>query len=159
VQLAPFFLKRFLLPLLAALSLSTAVNAEGTENPYQEGSLMFYITRAYNRLEAGDYSGALADYDIVIGKKDLVKKIFGLEEFDKIYMQRGNAKSNLGDHSGALSDFNKALSLNSSDPLIYYNRGLAWFRLQNTSKGCKDFKKASSLGDSYADKIIERYCM
>tara|TARA_E500000331_G_scaffold354280_1_gene406913 strand:+ start:254 stop:715 length:462 start_codon:yes stop_codon:yes gene_type:complete len=153
-------MKRILLPLLAALSLPTVVNAEGTDNPYQKGSLMFYITRAYNRLEAGDHSGALADYDIVIGNKDIYKQAFGdLEEFDKFYMQRGNAKSNLGDHSGALSDFNKALSLNSSNPLIYYNRGLSWFRLKNTSKGCKDFRKASSLGDSYSDKIIERYCM
>ena len=153
-------MKRILLPLLAALSLPTVVNAEGTENPYQKGSLMFYITRSYNRLNAGDYSGALADYDIVIGNKDIYKKTFGdLEEFDKFYMQRGNAKSNLGDHSGALSDFNKALSLNSSNPLIYYNRGLSWFRLKNTSKGCKDFRKASSLGDSYSDKIVEKYCM
>ena len=152
-------MRKLLIPLLAALALPTAVNAEGTDNPYQKGSLMFYITRAYNRLEADDYSGALADYDIVIGKKDLVKKIFGLEEFDKIYMQRGNAKSNLGDHSGALADFKKALSLNRSNPLIYYNRGLAWFKLKNTTKGCKDFRKASSLGDSYSDKIIERYCM
>ena len=153
-------MKRLLLPLLAALSLPTVVNAEGTDNPYQKGSLMFYITRAYNRLEADDYSGALADYDIVIENKDIYKEAFGsLEEFDKFYMQRGNAKSNLGDHSGALSDFNKALSLNSSNPLIYYNRGLAWFRLKNTSKGCKDFRKASSLGDSYADKTIEKYCM
>jgi len=153
-------MKRLLLPLLAALSLPTAVNAEGTENPYEKGSLMFYITRSYNRLNAGNFSGALADYDIVIENKDIYKKAFGgLEEFDKFYMQRGNAKSNLGDHSGALSDFNKALSLNSSNPLIYYNRGLAWFKLKNTTKGCKDFRKASSLGDSYSDKIVEKYCM
>ena len=153
-------MKRFLIPLLAAIALPTAVNTEGTENPYQKGSLMFYITRSYNRLNAGDYSGALADYDIVIENKEIYKKVFdGLEEFDKFYMQRGNAKSNLGDHSGALSDFNKALSLNRSNPLIYYNRGLAWFKLKNTTKGCKDFRKASSLGDSYSDKIVEKYCM
>ena len=51
-------------------------------------------------------------------------------------------KVDFGGHSGALSDFNKALSLNSSNPLIYYNRGLAWFKLKNTSKGC--FKNISS---------------
>ena len=153
-------MRRLLIPLIAALTIPTTLNAEVTENPYQKGSLMFYITRSYNRLNAGDYSGALADYDIVIENKDIYKKSFGdLDEFDKFYMQRGNAKSNLGDHSGALSDFNKALSLNSSNPLIYYNRGLAWFKLKNTSKGCKDFRKASSLGDSYSDKIIEKYCM
>ena len=153
-------MRRLLIPLLTALALPTSVNAEMKENPYQKGSLMFYITRSYNRLNAGDYSGALADYDIVIENKEIYKKVFdGLEEFDKFYMQRGNAKSNLGDHSGALSDFNKALSLNSSNPLIYYNRGLAWFKLKNTTKGCKDFRKASSLGDSYSDKIVEKYCM
>lgn len=36
---------------------------------------------------------------------------------------------------------------------------LAWFTLKNTSKVCKDFRKASSLGDSYADKIMEKYFM
>ncbi len=153
-------MRRLLIPLLTALALPTAVNAEVKENPYQKGSLMFYITRSYNRLNAGDYSGALADYDIVIENKEIYKKVFdGLEEFDKFYMQRGNAKSNLGDHSGALSDFNKALSLNRSNPLIYYNRGLAWFKLKNATKGCKDFRKASSLGDTYSDKIVEKYCM
>ena len=153
-------MKHLLLTLIAALTLPTVVNAEGTDNPYQKGSLMFYITRAYNRLEADDYSGALADYDIVIENKDIYKEAFGsLEEFDKLYFQRGNAKNNLGDYSGALSDFNKALSLNRSNPLIYYNRGFTWLNLKNTSKACKDFRKASSLGDSYADKTIEKYCM
>ena len=150
-------MRKLLIPLLAALALPTAVNAEGKDNPYQKGSFMFYLTRSLNRFDSGDYSGALADYDILIENKHLYK--IPNKELDVIYMNRGNAKSNLGDHSGALADFNKALSLNRSNPLIYYNRGLSWFRLKNTSKGCKDFRKASSLGDSYADKIIERYCM
>ena len=38
-------MKRFLLPLLAALTLPTVVNAEGTDNPYQKGSLMFLKAR------------------------------------------------------------------------------------------------------------------
>ena len=150
-------MRRLLIPLLTALALPTAVNAEVTENPYQKGSLMFYLTRSLNRLNSGDYSGALADYDILIENKDIYE--IPNKELDLIYLNRGNAKSNLGDYSGALADHNKALSLNRSNPLIYYNRGYVWFKLKNTSKGCKDFRKASSLGDSYSDKIVEKYCM
>ena len=43
-------MKRFLLPLLAALALPTAVNSEGTENPFQKGSSVHTPSTLCNNL-------------------------------------------------------------------------------------------------------------
>jgi len=61
------------------------------------------------------YKQALLDFTTILQKN---------MESARAYNQRGLTRSALGDHNGAVADFTDAITLQSNDPIFYYNRSL-----------------------------------
>ena len=62
-----------------------------------------YFTAASIKHNAGDYKGAIKDYDKAIGLNP---------QYAEAYCNRGNAKYNSGDDHGAIQEYDKAIVLN-----------------------------------------------
>lgn len=107
-----------------------------------------------DKMEIGDYRGAIADYT----------KAIELDPNDHTsYRRRGFSKAELKDHSGAIVDYNKALELtpkndDESMAVAYYFRGLSKIAINQKDSGCLDLSKAGELGFSYAYESIKEHC-
>ena len=101
---------------------------------------------ALEKQNAGDYSGAISDYNkaIKINPKDA-----------DAFNSRGNIKIDLKDYLGAISDFNKAIEINSNDADAYYLRGTAKAMSREMKGACSDWEKASSLGNEIASRLVK----
>ena len=75
-----------------------------------------YINSARTKLDLGDYTGAIQDYN----------KAIELNPDDGFaYEMRGYAKDNLGDDKGAIQDYSRAIELDpETNSSAYYKRGL-----------------------------------
>ena len=80
------------------LSLPQKVNAESAE---------FYSNRGYEKMEEGDYYGAIADFN------KLIKQYPYYSEIHITYHNRGVSKESINDFSGALKDYEEAVLINS----------------------------------------------
>ena len=96
---------RILILSLLVLCFSTAFSQTAKE----------YSNRGITKIELGDYSGAIADFDKAI---ELDSNYAGA------YINRGTAKSELQDLIGAITDYNKAIELDPNFAIAYINRGL-----------------------------------
>ena len=103
----------------------------------------------FNKVDKGDYQGAIADCNKAI---ELDPK------YTKAYGNRGIAKYELGDNQGAIADYNKAIELDPKNAKAYHNRGWAKGELGDNQGACLDWSKAGELGDSDAYKLINEYC-
>jgi tetratricopeptide (TPR) repeat protein len=74
------------------------------------------------------------------------------------YINRGAYWSQLGLHVQAIKDYNKALSINPDQPIVYYNRALSKARFFYTYDACLDLKKAQDLGLTQAGKLMFTKC-
>ena len=141
-----------------------------------------YIKRGENKLDRGDYNGAIVEYSKAIEldpnyKSAYVKrgnaKVY-LEDFNSaisdyskaieispndaaLYFNRGVVKKKLGDYSGAIQDYTKAIGINPNYELAYYNRGLAKYSLGDHSGACRDAGKAKALGYNSSD-FLKNVC-
>ena len=74
-----------------------------------------FVTRAQDKVDLGDYRGAIADYS----------KAIELNPNDaEAYSSRGVAKHHLEDYRGAIADYSKAIELNPNYTNAYFNRGV-----------------------------------
>ena len=64
----------------------------------------------------------------------------------------------MGLHVQAIKDYNKALTIDDSQPIIYYNLALSKARFFYTLDACKDLKKSSDLGLKQAGVIMIQKC-
>ena len=87
-------MKRFVLPLLAALALPTGVQADEAQ---------FYFDRAYKKSKEGDNSGAIIDYTKSI-EIDPTKTL--------TFFNRAMNKKTVGDIKGACADWKQAALMN-----------------------------------------------
>lgn len=142
-----------------------------------------YAERAYRKMNASNWKGALADYDEAIR--------LGLDN-EENFVNRGLVKERLLDYTGALSDYAQAIQLQHSfekawraranllyyldrieesiedysvaifyDPSYgraYFNRAAAYHKVQENDKACKDLQKAISLGVEVTEEIKARLC-
>jgi len=99
---------------------------------------MPYFQKGQAKYFAGDFSGAIEDYNKAIKLDPKGVPMF--------YLFRGNAKGNLDDYSGALKDYNTAIKLNPKYAFVFYMRGLAKSKLGDDQGAQKDLSKAESLG-------------
>lgn len=67
------------------------------------------------------------------------------------YPQRGFAYRQKEQFDKAISDFNKALSFNSNDEIVYFERGLAYATKKDFQSAINDFSKAISLKPDYPE--------
>ncbi len=125
---------------------STAVMLAAPETAQAENAT-YYYNRGIDKYDAGDYSGAISDYN---------KAIEINPRYAKAYNNRGNAKSKLGDNSGAISDYSKAIEINPRDAYAYINRGYAKDELKDYYGAISDYNKAIEINPRYADAYNNR---
>ncbi|WP_299493785.1 serine/threonine-protein kinase [Acaryochloris sp. IP29b_bin.137] len=99
------------------------------------------LRSGYEKYRAGDYEGAIADYDESIDLDDQNADAFN---------ERGLAKYGLQNYQAALSDYNQALTLDDRHTNAYGNRGLAKHALQDYQGAVEDYNQAIRLNRQYA---------
>lgn len=126
-----------------------------------------YFNRAFKRAEAGDQTGAIADYTKVIelrpgdyaaySNRALAKKKSGDKsgamadynysislkaDYSYALRGRGNLRKEQGDMTGAMADFNKVLAANPKDGFTYFDRGSLNNNTRSYAAAVADFTNA-----------------
>lgn len=139
--------------------------------------------RGYQRLQNGDYKGALEDYNEVVRLepndpenylnrglvKEKMKDLAGAladyshalkldEKNAKAWVSRGNIVSKFGNWKEALEDYSAAITLDNNYALAYYNRGIAHQNSGNTARACDDLRAAKKLGLKEAEDALAKLC-
>ena len=115
---------------------------------YAKGeSASYYYNRGIDKFDAGDYYGAISDFN---------KAIEINPRYADAYVNRGVTKRRSGDNYGAISDYNKAIEINPNDEIPYNNRGNARAKLEDYSGAISDFNKAIEINPRYADAYYNR---
>jgi tetratricopeptide (TPR) repeat protein len=116
-----------------------------------------YLNRAYYvKVNAGDFKGAIEDYDKFIQLNKEGNNAFALNN-------RGFAKLKMNDLPGAKEDIMMSFSMDSTNSFVYKNRALYFIALDSINLACKDLKRAIELGfsknyGSEANDLIKQYC-
>lgn len=154
------------------------------EKLYALGDLaVVFSKRGYERYVAGDFKGALSDYDSALVLRpdfaqDLVnrglvraklgflveaiddyKRALELEPaFTRNYVHMGNAYQTLKQFDKAIAFYSLYLTLEGADPGVYYNRGIAAYKLDKKDQACPDLVYALKLGESRAQEALRSIC-
>jgi tetratricopeptide (TPR) repeat protein len=116
-----------------------------------------YLNRAYYvKVNAGDFKGAIEDYDKFIQLNKEGNNAFALNN-------RGFAKFNLNDTIGGLNDIQSSISMDSTNSYAFRNRALINIAIGSIDLACKDLNKAIELGytKTYGKEVEEllfKYC-
>lgn len=97
-----------------------------------------YYNRGFERLEIGDYSGAMADYDAAIALAP---------DRANSYNNRGLAKYYLDNLPGAIADYSRAIELNPDEPVTYLNRAVAYYKIGNYRQSIADYTQVIQRQD------------
>lgn len=108
------------------------------------------VTRGASRVNLNNYTGAIADFNLVLLKLDKKNHV--------AYMNRGLAKAGLGKYKEALEDMDMAAKLKFDFSPIYINRALVKFKMRDKEGACSDLAKAQSLNNAKADVLLHEYC-
>lgn len=92
-----------------------------------------YYNRGFERLDIGDYEGAVDDYTRAL-------QIDGNQP--TAYNNRGLAKFQVGDFAGAISDYTRSLELNDNEAVVYFNRGFARFNQGDYTGAIGDYTES-----------------
>jgi tetratricopeptide (TPR) repeat protein len=92
-----------------------------------------YYNRGFERLDIGDYEGAVDDYTRAL-------QIDGNQP--TAYNNRGLAKFQIGDFAGAISDYTRSLELNDNEAVVYFNRGFARFNQGDYTGAIGDYTES-----------------
>ena len=95
-----------------------------------------YKNRGHDRVELGDYEGAITDYNQVIQ--------INPDDIDAYYC-RGNAHFDLGKYAAAIADYTQVIKMNFHYVNAYYNRGNALLEIADKQRAVEDFHKAADL--------------
>ncbi len=156
---------------------------EGETKSVVPPSFEAHELRAKTRFAAGDFKGAIEDYNIVleidnknenaytyrgaakIETNDNSGAVADLDEAIKInkkshiaYNFRGVAKSGLKSYQAAIEDLDYSIKLKFDYASAYVNRAAAKFTVKDKKGACDDLNKAEQLGSEYAIKLIQQYC-
>ena len=99
-----------------------------------------YNNRGFDKDDAGDYQGAIADYNQAIKLK---------RDYALAYYNRGISKRKLGDYQGAIADYNQAIKLKPDDADAYNNRGVSKKNLGDYQGAIADYNQAITLNPDY----------
>ncbi len=92
-----------------------------------------YYNRGFERLDIGDYQGAVDDYTRAL-------QIDGNQP--TAYNNRGLAKFQIGDFAGAISDYTRSLELNDNESVVYFNRGFARYNQGDYTGAIGDYTES-----------------
>jgi tetratricopeptide (TPR) repeat protein len=143
-----------------------------------------YFLSGNNKFDAGNYSGALADYNqaIILNPKyaeiyynrailkytkltdipgtlaDYNRAISLKPQYSDAYNNRGVLKyAKLNDFQGAFADYNQAIALDPKNSDAYNNRGvLKYDKLNDTSGALADYNQAIALDPKLANAYFNR---
>jgi tetratricopeptide (TPR) repeat protein len=101
--------------------------------------------RGSARFRAGDYRGALSDFNRVLAAQP------GLELG---WFNRGSTRIKLGDNQGGVADYSQVLLINPGNSNALMLRASARYDLGDRKGSCQDLKRAVSLGNSSAKRAI-----
>ncbi|MFN7557735.1 tetratricopeptide repeat protein, partial [Microcystis sp.] len=120
------------------------LSAQTTPNPVK--AVEFY-NRGVDRLTAGDYSGAIADFT----------QALQLEPKDAdAYYNRGYAELVLGQYERAIADYTQALTINPNYVNALGNRCYVHYLTKKYEAAVEDCTKAIALNGNFADFFIYR---
>ena len=123
----------------------------GCTNPLETQTLEFMrnFSQGLEKYEAGNYQGAITDYDkaIEINPQDA-----------GAYSNRGSAKDDLGDYQGAIVDYDKAIEINPQYASAYLNRGIARELVNDLAGACSDWRKAADFGLKEPAQWVKNQC-
>jgi len=106
--------------------------------------------RAFAKSAIKDYAGSIQDYTILI-----VRWNGGWGCIDS-FVGRGQIKSIMKDYKGAMEDFNRAIEINPSQIMAYYQRGRLKNNLGDKRGAIADYNMVISISPNYADAYYER---
>lgn len=129
-----------------------------------------FLNQGVLKAQAGDYPGALKDFDQAIGINpqdapayvnragirlligdaqgafaDFTQAIELIPEEAPPYIGRGAAQLNLGHPEQAIQDYSRAIVLDPSAASAYYNRANAYVRLRQAALARRDYQQAIDL--------------
>lgn len=142
-----------------------------------------YAERAYDKMQAGNYTGALRDYNEALrldtteptyflnrglvneklqrytaAYEDYTRALQLDERFEKAWLNRGNVLMRQHLYKEALDDYTSALFFNEQYGQAYYNRALAYQQLQQLNKACVDIRMAEALGLKVSSSLRAQLC-
>jgi tetratricopeptide (TPR) repeat protein len=142
-----------------------------------------YAERGLLRLNAGNYTGALSDYNEAIKlepdnndyylnrglvkerAKDFTgaladyKQVITLKpEYEKGWLSHGNVMVKLNRFKEAVEDYTAAITYYPEYGLAFYNRAQALHRLGKLVEACNDLKKAKGFGVTVSEKVEGVIC-
>jgi tetratricopeptide (TPR) repeat protein len=136
----PNSMKNYLLIILLSIATITSIQAQDKE-------LNEMYNKAAEKAAAGDYTGALADYNYIVSVNP---------SFPKIYFQRGFLKFMMRDFKGAIDDFDQALKKDTPDEEVYLYRGLCNFELKEYQSAVDDYSKALLIDEEFEMAYLYR---
>jgi tetratricopeptide (TPR) repeat protein len=98
------------------------------------------VERGIERLHAGDYANALADFDRALELDP---------QNSSAYTHRGLARAALRDYGGALHDYDHALELNEHDHEATYSTACAYAQMGQAEQACQWLERTVLLDDRY----------
>ena len=110
-----------------------------------------YFDSGYDKAEAKDYYGAIADY---------TKAIEINPNYAIAYTNRGLSKAEAKDYNASIADFTKAIELDPNDAEAYYNRGLSKAKLKDYygAIGERIFNLNSDTKSTAVEKYLNEFC-
>jgi tetratricopeptide (TPR) repeat protein len=112
----------------------------------QSGQPVFHHARGRTRQKLGDFSGALADFNITIASKPQAT----------VYDDRAQTHRCLGDRAAALTDADRAIELNPKFINAYFRRGLIYTELGNLELALTNYSMTLELDPQHLNALIQR---
>jgi tetratricopeptide (TPR) repeat protein len=106
-----------------------------------------YNFRGLAYVDQGQYSLALADYNIAIARD---------KKFAEAINNRGILYSTIGQYKNALKDYNQAIELQPKFADAYYNRGILYLEINKWDAAISDFTIAINIDPYMADYFNNR---
>lgn len=106
-----------------------------------------YAERGYERMQHGNYAGALQDYNSAI-RIDPTQADY--------FLNRGVVKEKLQQYQGAYSDYSKALLLNEQYDMAWLTRGNLLFKQNRLQEAIDDYTAAITFHEDYAAAYYNR---
>ncbi|MFP4102422.1 MAG: tetratricopeptide repeat protein [Coleofasciculus sp.] len=100
-----------------------------------------YYVRGLSRLDMGDFSGSIADFNQALQKQP---------NYAEAYFYRGLARLQQRDLQGSIADYNQAIRLDPSYPEAYYNRAVVRSQLGDKAAAIADYTQAIRFDSTFA---------
>lgn len=158
-----------------------AIQANNTVSVSPMSQSEALLRSGYEKYRAGDYQGAIADYDESIdldnqnadafNERGLAK--YGLQNYQaalsdydqaltlddrhsNAYGNRGLTKHALKDYQGAIEDYNQSIRLNPQYAYVYHNRGVSKYNLKDWQGALSDYDQALRIDPKREDTLRHR---